>query len=170
MEEAVQVLVELNEVVWARFQGDIAGVGAEEANWRPVPKANTISLIVRHLRIDVEWHVAHIGPGQVSSEEQTVSPESVSIDFEANLRELDALWGNLLGGLRRSSLAGLEERTATAYRDSRQGATPAHLLGYHLALHTAGHGAQVRTLRNLYRIARGEPARFFPDNPTFPIS
>ena len=30
------------------------------------------------------------------------------------------------------------------------------------------HWGQVRTLRNLYRKTRGEPARFFPDNPTFP--
>jgi hypothetical protein len=30
------------------------------------------------------------------------------------------------------------------------------------------HWGQVRALRNLYRKSRGEPARFFPDNPTFP--
>lgn len=40
--------------------------------------------------------------------------------------------------------------------------------GFHQALHLAGHTAQISTIRNLYRKTRGEPALFFPDNPTYP--
>jgi hypothetical protein len=41
-------------------------------------------------------------------------------------------------------------------------------LWYHQAIHLAMHCGQSRTIRNLYCKARGEPARFFPDNPTYP--
>ena len=34
--------------------------------------------------------------------------------------------------------------------------------------HLAMHCGQIRSIRNLYRKTRGEPLRFFPDNPTFP--
>jgi hypothetical protein len=62
----------------------------------------------------------------------------------------------------------LERLTASAYKDFPQGAIPGHFLGYHFALHLAGHDAQIRGIRNLHRKVRGQPARFFPDNPTFP--
>ena len=42
------------------------------------------------------------------------------------------------------------------------------MLAYHQATHLARHTGQIRTIRNLYRKTRGEPARFFPDNPTYP--
>jgi hypothetical protein len=35
-------------------------------------------------------------------------------------------------------------------------------------MHLAMHWGQINTIRNLYRKTRGEPARLFPDNPTFP--
>jgi hypothetical protein len=100
MDESLQVAIELT---------------TEEVNWRPVPEANNINLIVRHLRIFV----------------------------------------------------GLEQQSGRAYRDAGQGSAPNHFLGFHLAVHLARHWGQVGTLRNLYCRARGEPARFFPDNPSF---
>jgi hypothetical protein len=33
--------------------------------------------------------------------------------------------------------------------------------------HLATHRGQIRTIRNLYRRARGEPGLFLPQNPTF---
>jgi hypothetical protein len=42
------------------------------------------------------------------------------------------------------------------------------MLAYHQATHLAYHTGQIRSIRNLYRKIRGEPARFFPENPTFP--
>ena len=169
MDEALQVILEMNEVVWTRLKRDLADVGPDEVNWRPVPEANTINLIVRHLRIDAAWHVMKIEhQDHHERQDSRTSSESPPLDFEANLRELDGLWSRLLGRLRESSFAELERQTEAAYRGSPQGAAPPRFLGYHLALHTTGHGAQIRTIRNLYRKTRGEPARFFPDNSTFP--
>jgi hypothetical protein len=60
MDERLGAVVEMNEVTWARFQGTMADVGPDEINWRPLPQANTINLILRHLRIDAAWHVTRI--------------------------------------------------------------------------------------------------------------
>lgn len=68
-----------------------------------------------------------------------------------------------------TSVQGLRERSAAAYgqklahrQDQR------YLIAYHHAIHLAMHCGQIRTIRNLYRKTRGEPARFVPDNPTYP--
>ena len=61
MDKAIELLVEMNEFVWARFKKDLEELTVEEANWRPVPEANTINHILRHLRIDAPWHLASIG-------------------------------------------------------------------------------------------------------------
>lgn len=60
----------------------------------------------------------------------------------------------------------LRERTTPAYGDAAAGSV--YFLGYHQAMHVAMHCGQIRTIRNLYRKTRGAPARFFPDNPTYP--
>ena len=73
-----------------------------------------------------------------------------------------------IGVLRTMTLGGLERQSGRAYGDAGQGSAPSHFLGFHLAVHLARHWGQVRTLRNLYCKTRGEPARFFPDNPSFP--
>jgi hypothetical protein len=172
MDEALRVVIEMNEKVWNRFKGDLQDVTAQEMNWRPLPQANTINLIVRHLRIDAAWHVMSVEQGdQGQAQEATTAqpPESVPLDFERNLTELEELCMRFIGALRRTTLPGLERQTALAYKDSPPGSIPAHFLGFHLATHLAAHGGQIRTLRNLYRKTRGEPARFFPDNPTFPV-
>ena len=159
MEDTVQLAVELNEAAWVRFKRELADVTPDEADWRPLPQANSINLVLRHVRIDTAWHVAVLEDGIPQP------PESLPLDFDRNLKELDALYGRFIAALRATTLAALREKTARAYG----AAGPSlHRLGYHLALHLAGHGAQVRTIRNLYRTTRGEPARFFPDNPTFP--
>ena len=170
MDDSLQVAIELNEYTWNGFKNDLDDVTTEEANWRPVPEANTINLIVRHLRIDTPWHVRNVGNndrGQdADADSQMADP--VPLDFERNLRELDELYAGFIGALRRMTLGGLERQSGRAYRDAGQGSVPGHFLGFHLAVHLARHWGQVRTLRNLYCKTRGEPARFFPDNPTFP--
>jgi hypothetical protein len=84
MDQALQLVIEMNEQTWQRFKAELSDVTPGELQWRPLPHANTINEILRHLRIEAQH------------------------------------WG------------------------------------------------QIRTLRNWYRKTRGEPGRFFPDNPTFP--
>ena len=62
----------------------------------------------------------------------------------------------------------LRERTATAYGKLSESEGRSYFLAYHHAAHVAMHCGQIRMIRNLYRKARGEPPRFFPDNPTYP--
>jgi hypothetical protein len=162
MDEAVQVLVELNEFIWKRFKKDLEDLTPEEADWRPAPEANSINLILRHLRIDAPWHVARIE----RQEPDQRSLDSVPLDFQQNLKELDEACTRFIAGLRAMAGADLRERSGVAHRDSPRGPVP--MLGFHLALHLTGHAGQIRSLRNLYQKARGKPARFLPENPTFP--
>jgi hypothetical protein len=169
MDESLQVAIELNEYTWNGFKKDLEDVTTEEVNWRPVPEANTINLIVRHLRIDTPWHVRNAGNNDRGQDADTTSQtaDPVPLDFERNLRELDELYTGFIGALRRMTLGGLERQSGRAYGDAQRSA-PSHFLGFHLAVHLARHWGQVRTLRNLYCKTRGEPARFSPDNPSFP--
>lgn len=170
MDEALRVVVEMNDHAWRRFKRDVEGVTPEEANWRPVPEANSINLILRHVRIDVRWHVASIErSGQGRIDEATRS-ESLPLDFEANLREVDESCARFIAILRTLSSAEIRRRTLLAYQGAPQAPPSEQFLGFHFALHLTAHDGQIRTLRNLYRKLRGEPARFFPDNPTFPAS
>jgi hypothetical protein len=80
------------------------------------------------------------------------------------------LYTRFVAALRRTTMSALQQQSVLAYQEFQAGGflCPAHFLGFHQALHLAGHGGQIRTIRNLYRRARGEPGGFFPDNPTFP--
>jgi DinB superfamily len=173
MDDALEVVIELNEYTWSAFKKDLSDVTPEEVDWRPLPQANTINLIVRHLRIEALWHVLSLesgaGPRQVIQGADQPA-DSMPLDFERNLKELDELYARFVAVLRRTTLDGLRQRTVAAYRDSSPGRSlpPAHFLGFHQAVHLAMHWGQIRAIRNLYRTTRGDSARFFPDNPTFP--
>jgi hypothetical protein len=91
--------------------------------------------------------------------------DAVPADFEANFKRLEELYARFVELLRTATLETLQQRTAAAYGDARR-LTSA--LGYHQALHLAMHCGQIRTIRNLYCKTRGEPARFDPENPTYP--
>ena len=170
MDKAIELLVEMNEFVWARFKKDLEDLTVEEANWRPVPEANTINHILRHLCIDAPWHLASIGGAQQTPGASATqsSADSVPLDFGRNVKELDAMCTGFIAGLRVMTLPDLRQHNTRAYAGHPPGSAPEHLLGFHLALHLTAHEGQIRSLRNLYRKTRGEPARFFPGNPTFP--
>lgn len=173
MDEALRLVIEMNECIWNGFRDDLKDVTPEEINWRSLPQANTINNIVRHLRIEAQWHLVSVEHGeQVPSQ---VKPgvqqliDSVPLDFERNLKELEESYTRFVAALGRTTLAALQQQTVLAYRDFPGEAAPsAHLLCFHQAVHLTMHWGQIRTIRNLYRKTRGEPARFFPDNLTFP--
>ena len=58
MDQALCAVIEMNELVWNRLKEDLEDLSVEEVNWRPLPQANSINLIVRHLRIEAEWKLA----------------------------------------------------------------------------------------------------------------
>ena len=170
MDEALQVVIEMTESIWEGFTKDLEDVTSEEANWQPLPEANSITVILRHLCIEANWHQASLErgepmPSQVTADLQR-QIDSVPLDFERNLETFNESYSRFLAALRTTTLIGLEQRSVAAYQGwpSRS----AHFLGFHQAMHVSMHWGQIRTIRNLYRKTRGEQARFFPDNPTFP--
>jgi len=172
MDDELSFVVEMNQAVWERFVADLDEVTPAEADWRPLPQANSINAILRHLRIEAEWHLAslehgEVMPGPVSAELQQ-KIDAVPMDFELNRKGLASVMARFLAVLRETPLSRLKLQTERAYaRVGSDASVPPHFLGFHQATHLASHLGQIRTVRNLYRTTRGEPARFHPGNPTY---
>ena len=90
MDEHVAVVYEMNQDVWDRLAKALADLAEEEIDWRPVPEANSINDIVRHLRIEAEWHANSLRDGTpMPTLAAPVSQEAVDeipIDFRANFQ------------------------------------------------------------------------------------
>jgi len=153
MDQALQILIEMNELILSRFKHDLQDVTREEADWRPLPQANSINLILRHLLIEAHEHLARIDPGAPRAAH---SGASISLDFERNLKDLDELYSAFLHALRQTTQAGLHQLTVETYPAMRPGrpSLPPHLLGYHQALHLAGHLGQISTSQSVPEDAR----------------
>jgi hypothetical protein len=168
MDDALRIVAEMNETIWARLKNSPDDLSEEEIHWRPLPQANSINVIIRHLRIEAQWHLDSLEPGEpmptivVAASQEAIA--AVSADFEENLKVLEELYTRFVEILRTSTLVTLQQRTARAYSEAM--GLP-YRLSYHQATHLAMHCGQIRTIRNLYRKTRGEPARFFPENPTY---
>ena len=172
MDEALQLVIEMNEWTWKRFKDDLKDVTPEEVDWRPLPQANTINAILKHLRVEAEWYVASLEHGEHTPYQDSASvqrlTDSIPLDFERNLTEPEELYTRFIAALRRTTLATLQQQTVLAQVFPGGARHPADRLSFRHAVHLAIHWGQIRTIRNLYRRARGAPGRFFPDNPTFP--
>ena len=175
MEDAIAFAIEMNESVWKRLTATLKDVTPQEAEWRPVPESNNINLIIRHLVVEAQWQLDAMRdgkpmPAEVSAEDQQLIDSLPLDDFDGNFQKLEKSCAGFIEALRGTKFAELEEKGQTAYQEYRAaGVKPElHFLGFHHAMHLSGHMGQISTLRNLYRKTRGEPALFFPDNPTYP--
>ncbi len=162
----------MNQRAWCLLTDALRDLQDEEIDWRPLPQANSINVIVRHLRIEAQWHLDSLQSGAAMPSDVTpalhADIDAVPLDFQHNFDTLTEFYTAFLDALRSTTLNGLHQRTAAAYGDAVATSASAHFLGYHQALHVAMHCGQIRTIQNLYRKTRAEPARFFPDNPTYP--
>jgi hypothetical protein len=169
MDDALRVVVEMHEHLWGSLQHALEDLSEEELHWRPLPHANTINVIIRHLRIEAQWHLDSVERGAPMPTIAVAVPQemidAVPSNFEANVTRLEELYTRFVELLRTATLETVQQRTAAAYGDARR---HTYTLGYHQALHVAAHCGQIRTIRNLYCKRRGEPARFHPENPTYP--
>jgi hypothetical protein len=172
VDEALKLVIEMNEWTWKRFKDDLTDITLEEINWRPLPQANNINAILKHLRVEAEWYVESLDHGEQSPYHDTASvqqlADSIPLDFEQNLQELEKLYARFIAGLRRTTLVDLQQQTVLAQVFPGGAPYAADLLSFRQAVHLAMHWGQSRTIRNLYRRTQGEPGRFFPHNPTFP--
>ena len=169
MDEPIDVLYELNADAWNRLQDALANVTPEESGWRPLPEANTIGVIVRHLRIEAAWHVKSLRDGApmptIAAPVGQAELDAIPLDFAVNVSALTQYQSGYLATLRASTIATLRERTRQAYGDVV--GAKSHFIAYHNAIHLTTHCGQIRMLRNLYRRTRGESALFVPENPTY---
>jgi hypothetical protein len=172
VDDGLRVACELNQSALDRLKDALADLDEYEIDWRPLPESNNINVIVRHLRIEAQWHLDCLQRGDIMPFDVTPdlqkAIDAVPLDCRRNLEQFEGLYEAFIEALRATTLSGLEQRTVTAYGNAARSPVAAHFLGYHQALHVATHCGQIRTIRNLYRKTRGERARFFPDNPTYP--
>jgi len=105
--------------VLAALKNALQDLTEEEIHWRPLPQANTISVIVRHLRIESEWHLGSLERGEpmptiaVAPSQEAI--DAVPDDFQENFKKLEEFSTRFLELLRTTSLNTLCERTAAAY-------------------------------------------------------
>jgi len=172
MDNALRVVVEMHERLWARLKDALEDLSEEELHWRPLPHANTISVIIRHLCIEAQWHLDSLAHGEPMPTIAVAAPQAaidaVPLDFAENFKRLEELYTRFVERLRTATLETIQQRTAAAYGEAREAEGRPYLLAYHQAMHLAMHCGQIRTIRNLYCRTRGEPARFHPENPTYP--
>src|ERR687892_243926 len=88
MDEALELVIEMNEWTWKRFKDDLTDITLEEINWRPLPQANNINAILKHLRVEAEWYLASLEHGEQSLYQDTASVQQLTdatpLDFERN--------------------------------------------------------------------------------------
>jgi hypothetical protein len=60
MNDEQNVLIELNWYLWFHVRNDLRDLEPQEIDWRPLPQANNLNTIVRHLRIEAQWQLASI--------------------------------------------------------------------------------------------------------------
>jgi hypothetical protein len=172
MDDGLRVVTEMHQTLWDQFRGSFDDLTEDELHWRVLPQANSINVIVRHLCIESEWHLRSLQSGEpmptIAAPVSQQAIDAVPFDFAENLNTLQRLYTAFCDILGTQSLGTLKEKSGAAYGEAATGKGLAHVLAYHQATHLAYHTGQIRSIRNLYRKTRGEPAQFFPDNPTFP--
>src|SRR5215211_9543786 len=96
MDDALQVVVEMHERLWGSLTHALEDLSAEEMHWRPLPHANTISVIIRHLRIEAQWHLDSLARGEPMPTIAVAAPQAaidaVPADFEENFTRLEELY------------------------------------------------------------------------------
>ena len=136
-------------------------------------RTNNICSIVRHLRIEAEWHLSSLEHGNpipvALTDDVRQQIDSAPMDFQRNFKALEESYACFVAALGRTTEPGLRQLTLTAYQNvASESLHPTHLLGFHQATHLAMHLGQIRSIRNLYRKLRGKTARFVAENPSFP--
>jgi uncharacterized damage-inducible protein DinB len=169
MDEAIRLAIEMSEATWNNFKNDMKNLTTEEIDWRPMAQASNINVLVKHLRVVEELFLSRLEQGEHSPYKDGPSvqklTDSVPIDFESNMQRLEEFHTRFVAALRDTTLADLKQKTFLT--PFAQGPQPANTLLLAEISHLATHRGQIRTIRNLYRKARGEQGLFLPQNPMF---
>ena len=64
MNNGLRIVTEMHQTLWDKFRRSFDDVTEDEIHWQFLPQANSINVIVRHLRIESEWHLHSIQSGE----------------------------------------------------------------------------------------------------------
>ena len=136
MDTTIRLLVEINESQWTCFQHDLGELTEEEINWRPLPQANNINAILRHLLVESRWHLKALKTGEPMPAETNDGPaleiNTAPLDFGKNRKELEDNYSSFIAILRETTPQGLKQRTHQAFKHfPTQSPRPDHQLGFH---------------------------------------
>src|SRR5215831_6573417 len=116
MDDALRVVIEMHESLWWRFKNALEDLSEEECRWRPLPQANPINVIIRHLCVEAQWHLDSLERGEPMPTIVTTAPreaiDAVPIDFEENFKRLEEHFTRFVEILRAVTLETLQQRTA----------------------------------------------------------
>ena len=96
MDDALRVVVEMHESLWGRLKDALEDLSAEEIHWRPLPQANAINVIIRHLRIEAQWHLDSLERGEPMPTIAVAAPQEAIDAVPADLRRTSKGWRNSL--------------------------------------------------------------------------
>jgi hypothetical protein len=104
----------MNDRIWTAFQNDREDVAPDEMDWRPVPEANSINLIVRHLLIEAAWHVARLEERDESGHGVGVHEVPRPLDSRATCVSWAPFHGRFTSLLRGMTMGDPENRSSRA--------------------------------------------------------
>jgi uncharacterized damage-inducible protein DinB len=169
MDQVIEFAVGLMERNWNDLKRALQDMADDELDWRPVPESNTIRSIVRHLRTVEQLYLSLLEEGDETpwndAEYVRQLTDSITDDFQHNMKELEEFHTRFVSLLKQSTLAELQAQTFVEAPFPRLQSKDS--LIFRDIRHIITHTGQMRTLRNLYRRTKGEKGLFFPENPTF---
>lgn len=96
MNDDLRIVMEMHQALWDQFRGSFDDLTEDEIHWRFLPQANSINVIVRHLRIESEWHLRSIQNGEpmptIAAPVSQEAIDAIRFDFSENLNTLDRLY------------------------------------------------------------------------------
>src|SRR5690348_16193236 len=134
MNDCLRIVTEMHQTLWDQFGDSFDDLTEEEIHWRCLPQAYSINVIVRHLRIESEWHLRSIQSGEpmptIAAPVSREAIDAVPFDFAVNLNTLQRLYTEFCDILGMQSLGTLKEKNATAYGEAMTGNGLAYVLAY----------------------------------------
>jgi hypothetical protein len=95
MDEALQLVFAMSERHWKRFTDELKDWTTEEIQWRLLPQANNMHVILKHLWVEEQLYLANLEHGEQSPYRDPTSlqqlTESVPLEFAQTLEELKEL-------------------------------------------------------------------------------
>jgi hypothetical protein len=93
-DDAIQLAMDMSDTTWKAFKTELQDLTPDELYWRPLPQANTIAVLIHHLRVVAELFLAPLERGAPSPYTDAPSvqhlTDAVPRDYEQNLREFEA--------------------------------------------------------------------------------